>query len=406
MSEAIIIGGGASGMFASIYLARRGFSVTVIEQNEKLGKKLFITGKGRCNFTNDCTRQEFMENVMQNPKFLYSAVSDFPPARMIEELNGFGLKTKVERGNRAFPESDHAYDVIDVLKKQMKAAGVNVLLNTKVEKIIVRNGAVVGVKTEKKQYDAERVIVATGGVSYPATGSTGDGFRFAKTLGHSVTDLYPSLTAISCSDEFCEELQGLSLKNVSLTVHSKKKEIFSGFGEMLFTHFGISGPVVLTASSVIGPRIGKEELSAEIDLKPAVDHEKVDAHFLRLFAENANRSLENAVRPYFPSSLVPVILKLADVDPEKKVHDITKEERTRLVSVTKGMPVHITGLRGFEEAVITKGGVSVKEIDPGTMESKLVKGLYFIGEVLDVDALTGGFNLQIAWSTAYAAGNA
>ena len=405
MANAIIIGGGAAGMFASIFLAEQGFSVTLIEKNEKLGKKLFITGKGRCNFTNDCTPSEFMENVTDNPKFLYSALSAFPPQKMIEQLNAWGLKTKVERGNRAFPESDHAYDVIDVLKKEMKKAGVNVILDTAVEKIIIRDGHVIGVRTDKKQYDGERVLVATGGLSYPATGSTGDGYRFAKETGHTVTELYPSLTAISCSDDFCEQLQGLSLKNVCLSVRRGKKEIFSDFGEMLFTHFGISGPLVLTASSKIGPLIGKEDLEAFIDLKPAVDEKKADAHFLRLFAENENRSVENAIRPYFPSSLVPVVLKCAGLEPEKKVHDITKEERASLISATKALPLHFSSLRGFEEAVVTKGGVSVKEIDPKTMESRLVKGLYFIGEVLDADALTGGFNLQIAWSTAYEAGN-
>ena len=404
MANIVVIGGGAAGMLCSVMAAGNGHSVTVLEKNEKLGKKLFITGKGRCNFTNDCPLQDFLGHVPGNPKFLYSSLSAFTPRDMIRTLNDCGLKTKVERGNRAFPESDHAYDVIDVLKKEMKKAGVEVFLNTAADKILIRDGAVTGVSAGKKTFAADRVIVATGGLSYPATGSTGDGYTFAKEAGHTVTELYPSLVSISCEEDFCGTLQGLSLKNVSLTIRSGRKEIFSEFGEMMFTHYGITGPIVLSASSLIGPRLAKGKLSASIDLKPAVDEEKADAHFLRLFAENENRSAANAVRPYFPSSMVPVIFSLSGIDPEKKVHEITKAERAALVSVTKGMPLTLTHLRGYEEAVITKGGVSVREIDPKTMQSKKVRGLYFIGEVLDADALTGGFNLQIAWSTAAAAG--
>lgn len=399
-------------MLCSIFLAQRGYEVTVLEQNEKLGKKLFITGKGRCNITNDCTEEAFFDHVVTNPKFLYGAYHAYSAQDMIHTLNDFGLATKTERGNRVFPVSDHASDVIDTLKNKMKETGVKVLLNTPVKEIITNVDMdkgirlVSGVRTPKGVFEADRVIIAAGGLTYPATGATGDGFAFARRLGLEVTDCSPSLVEILLDDPFTKDLEGLTLKNVTLSVSARKKTVFSEFGEMLFTRNGISGPIVLSASSIAGPLIGTTDLEAHIDLKPAISDETLDQHILRLFAENENKGVQNAIRALYPASLVPVIISVSGIDPMKKVHDITKEERLALLHATKNFPIHLRELGGFEEAVITKGGVSVKEVNPKTMESKKIKGLYFTGEVLDVDALTGGFNLQIAWSTAYVAGNA
>ncbi len=395
-------------MLAAILLGQKGCSVTLLEKNEKLGKKLFITGKGRCNFTNDCTKNEFFENVVSNPRFLYSAYHCLNPQDLIRLFESWGLKTKVERGKRAFPKSDHAYDVIDVLKKKLAEAHVRIKLNTAVTDVLTEDGRVTGVMASEKGaapvfYEADHVLIATGGESYPSTGSDGDGFRFASKAGISVTDRYPSLVSLNCAEEYCGEMQGLSLKNVELHVFDGKKEIFHEFGEMMFTHYGVTGPIVLTASAKIGPLIGSKTLSAYIDLKPAVSQEMLSARFRRLFEENLNKELKNVIHELYPALLSPVIPGAAGVNPEKKIHDITKEERESLIRTTKHFPLTFTGRRGFDEAVITKGGVSVREIDPRSMECKKIRGLYFIGEVLDVDALTGGFNLQIAWSTAAAA---
>ena len=434
MSKIIVIGGGAAGMMSAILLGRKGHTVTLLEKNEKLGKKLFITGKGRCNFTNDCTRDEFLENVVTNPRFLYSALDVMNPQDVIALFESWGLATKVERGRRAFPASDHSYDVIDTLKKQLKAAGVKVMLHTCVTGLILEEGVCKGVKYvssaetevgersgerrsdagDKSGFDrvktmyADRVIVATGGISYASTGSTGDGYRFAEEAGLHLTDRYPSLVPVCCAEEYCRTMQGLSLKNVELVVREGKKEIFREFGEMMFTHFGITGPIVLSMSAKIGkkiadPSLRKKPLEAWIDLKPAITEEQLDARFVRIFEENKNKQLKNVLGELYPSAMQAVIPAVSGVDDTRVNHDITKQERAALVQTTKHFPLTLTALRGYEEAVVTKGGVSVKDIDPKTMQAKQVPGLYFIGEVLDLDAQTGGYNLQIAWSTAASA---
>ena len=422
----VIIGGGASGMMAGILLGEKGHRVTLVEQNEKLGKKLYITGKGRCNFTNNCTENEFLDAVLSNPRFLYSALGVLSPQDTIDLFKQWGLKTKVERGRRAFPASDRSADVLDMLRRKLKEAHVKVLLDTRCTRISFDESGVNGVYIEKAArkaereagvhrfeeekfagaketfLTAERVIVATGGISYRSTGATGDGYRFAREAGLKVTETCPSLVPIVCAEEYLRDMQGLSLKNVTLTVKTGKKVLFEEQGELMFTHFGITGPLVLSASGRIGPLIGKKPLTAYIDLKPAVSEEMLDRRFLAVFAENQNRTLENALNGIYPSGMLPVIPRAAGVSPDKRVHDITKADREALIGVTKRFPLTFTALKGFDEAVVTKGGVSVKEIDPRTMEAKRVRGLYFTGEVLDLDALTGGYNLQIAWSTAAA----
>ena len=393
-------------MMCGILLGEKGHHVVILEQNERIGKKLYITGKGRCNFTNDCTRDAFLDSVKSNPRFLYSAYDVCSPQDIIEKFESWGMKTKVERGKRAFPASDKSSDVIDTLRKELKKNRVKVLLNTKVTEILTDNGAVCGVKAvssnESSTYAADHVIVATGGISYRSTGSTGDGYMFAEKLGLKVTTRYPSLVPMNCAEEYCRQMQGLSLKNAELHIKKGKKEVFSGFGELMFTHFGITGPLVLTASADLATVIGREHLSSWIDLKPAVSEEQLDSRILRLFDSNANKAVKNVIGELYPAKMTPVILMLSGIDPDTKVHDITKEQRAAIIGATKQFPITITTLRGYEEAVVTKGGVSVREIDPKTMESKKVSGLYFIGEVLDLDAYTGGFNLQIAWSTAAA----
>ncbi|MBQ6036799.1 MAG: NAD(P)/FAD-dependent oxidoreductase [Lachnospiraceae bacterium] len=417
MSErAVVIGGGAAGMFASIQLAKRGMDVMVLEKNEKLGKKVFITGKGRCNFTNVCDEETFFRSVMRNPKFLYSAYHAFRAQDTVEFFENAGMPVKVERGRRAFPVSDHAYDVTDALKRLMKRYGVNVLLNT--EAVRIETGGekqVTGVyfRSKEKNTDsqeemgyaaAERVIIATGGLSYPSTGSTGDGYRFARETGHTVTDCTPSLVPL-LTEENVSELAGLSLKNVTLTI-LKPKKMSSEIGEMLFTHKGISGPLVLTASSILAGEKCTFPVGAEIDLKPGITEEELDRRIVRLFEEHGAKNLSNLLRELFPVSMINWMIRLCGLDGTEKGRDVTRKERNILVRMTKHFPLMITGNAGYAEAVITKGGVSVKEIDPKTMMSKKIKGLYFTGEVIDTDALTGGFNLQIAWSTAFAAGNA
>ena len=406
MSNIAVIGAGAAGMMSAILIAEQGHSVTVFEQNERIGKKLYITGKGRCNFTNACSRDNFLSSVISNPRFLYSAYDTMDSEAVIDFFERHGMKTKIERGNRAFPASDKSADVIDTLRDAMRRQGVKVRLRSRVTRILTDEERVTGLAVlnpddgVEKCLDFDRVIVATGGLSYPSTGATGDGLRFAGELGLRVTKTSPSLVPIECEERYCEEMQGLSLRNVELHIKSGKKEVFDEFGEMMFTHFGVTGPLILTASARIGQLIGKKELRTYIDLKPAVSEEKLDDRILRLFAENPNKAVQNVVNELYPAKMLPVILDLCGIDAGKKVHDVTKGERLQIVQMTKRFPLTFTRLRGYNEAVITKGGVSGREIDPGSMEAKKIEGIHFVGEVLDVDALTGGFNLQIAWCTA------
>ena len=421
--KVVIIGGGAAGMLCGALAAEGGAEVTVLEQNEKLGKKLFITGKGRCNFTNACSAEEFRANVVTNAKFLYSASEALTSEDVIALFESWGLRTKVERGRRAFPASDHSSDVIRVLSNRLKAKGANVILNARALRIITEEDVtgedvtgedvtdgeppvISGVEYETHGRSfwirADAVVLATGGLSYPSTGSTGDGYSFARKMNLAVTDLMPSLVPMNCRGEYIKELQGLSLRNVELIIRDGKKEVFRDFGELLFTHFGISGPLVLSASAKTGPLIGKKELTSRIDLKPAISGEEFGARLQKIFDENAKKQLKNVLHECYPAKMVPVILRIAGIDGGKRCCDIRGNEREQLVLATKAFPVSIISLRGYNEAVITKGGVSVREIDPKTMAAKKVKGLYLIGELLDVDAFTGGYNLQIAWCTAAA----
>ena len=412
MSHVIVVGGGAAGMFAAIAAAKNGHQVTLYEKNEKLGKKIFITGKGRCNITNAAEMEELFDAVVTNSKFLYSSFYGYTNQNVIDFFEDAGVPVKIERGNRVFPISDHSSDVIRALEREMKKVGVKVCLNTEVKSVEAEKGKFnkVVLKDTTTQ-TADACIVATGGLSYRSTGSTGDGFRFAENVGHKVTQCFPSLVPMETKEPWICELQGLSLRNVEAKILDGKKELYKDFGEMLFTHFGVSGPLIISASSYVGKKFmdkngQKKELTLEIDLKPALTEEQLDQRVLRDFEENHNRQFKNAITKLFPTKLIPVMLELGGIDPEKKVNSIEKEERKQFVHLIKHFRMTLTGLRDYPEAIITKGGVNVKEIDPGTMESKLVKGLYFAGEVLDLDALTGGFNLQIAWSTGYAAGNA
>lgn len=412
MSHVIVVGGGAAGMFAAIAAAKNGHQVTLYEKNEKLGKKIFITGKGRCNITNAADMEELFDAVVTNSKFLYSSFYGYTNQNVIDFFEDAGVPVKIERGNRVFPISDHSSDVIRALEREMKKVGVKVCLNTEVKSVEAEKGKFdkVVLKDTTTQ-TADACIVATGGLSYRSTGSTGDGFRFAENVGHKVTQCFPSLVPMETKEPWICELQGLSLRNVEAKILDGKKELYKDFGEMLFTHFGVSGPLIISASSYVGKKFmdkngQKKELTLEIDLKPALTEEQLDQRVLRDFEENHNRQFKNAITKLFPTKLIPVMLELGGINPEKKVNSIEKEERKQFVHLIKHFRMTLTGLRDYPEAIITKGGVNVKEIDPGTMESKLVKGLYFAGEVLDLDALTGGFNLQIAWSTGYAAGNA
>ena len=412
MSHVIVVGGGAAGMFAAIAAAKNGHQVTLYEKNEKLGKKIFITGKGRCNITNAADMEELFDAVVTNSKFLYSSFYGYTNQNVIDFFEDAGVPVKIERGNRVFPISDHSSDVIRALEREMKKVGVKVCLNTEVKSVEAEKGKFnkVVLKDTTAQ-TADACIVATGGLSYRSTGSTGDGFRFAENVGHKVTQCFPSLVPMETKEPWICELQGLSLRNVEAKILDGKKELYKDFGEMLFTHFGVSGPLIISASSYVDKKFmdkngQKKELTLEIDLKPALTEEQLDQRVLRDFEENHNRQFKNAITKLFPTKLIPVMLELGGIDSEKKVNSIEKEERKQFVHLIKHFCMTLTGLRDYPEAIITKGGVNVKEIDPGTMESKLVKGLYFAGEVLDLDALTGGFNLQIAWSTGYAAGNA
>ena len=405
MSKILVVGGGAAGMMAAVTAARRGKNVLLLEKNEKLGKKLFITGKGRCNLTNSAEVEELFNAVVSNPKFLYSSFYSFTNDQVIGFFEELGVKTKVERGGRVFPESDHSSDVIRALEQEMKRLGVRISLRTEVKEILTEDGRAKGVRLSSgRTIAADAVIVAAGGLSYPSTGSTGDGYRFARECGHKVTDLSPALVPMEVKEWYAKELMGLSLRNIGIRITDGKKKLYEEFGEMLFTHYGVTGPVILSASSIVGKKLKEHPLTLHIDLKPALTEEQLDKRVLREFEANHNRQFKNAVDSLFPAKLRPVAIELSGIPEEKKVNEVTKEERLHFVRLIKDFSMTLTGLRGYHEAIITKGGVSVKEIDPGTMESKLVKGLYFAGEVLDLDAVTGGYNLQIAWSTGYLAG--
>ncbi len=403
MSKVVVVGGGAAGMFASVFYAKKGNEVHVLEKNEKLGKKLYITGKGRCNITNACDTEDLFNNVISNKKFLYSAFYTYNNHDVMNFFEEEGLKIKVERGNRVFPESDKSQDVINTLKKAMHRYGVEVHYNTEVKELIIEEGTVKGVVlANNKKIMADIVTVATGGFSYQSTGSTGDGYRFAREAGHTIVPLSPSLVPFNVKEEWIKDLQGLSLRNIEGTIYCGKKKIYSEFGELLFTHFGVSGPIIISASSYVTKYVDKE-LKLVIDLKPALTTEQLDDRILRDFDSNINKCFRNSLDALLPKKIIPIIILKSGIDEDKKVNEITKEERHNLVNVIKNFELTLNGYRSYNEAIITKGGVSVKEINPQTMESKLVNNLYFIGEVLDLDALTGGFNLQIAWSTAYMA---
>lgn len=438
MGRVAVIGGGAAGMMAAVTAAANGHEVSLFEKNEKLGKKIYITGKGRCNLTNNCETEALLQAVCTNRKFLYSAFYGFDSQAAIRFFEEAGMPTKTERGNRVFPVSDHSSDVIAALAAKLRERGVKLHLNAEVWEILYGQDAarqsgeqegvgeketgkaareaaqekdrksgrhVAGVRLSSgRDVPCDAVIVATGGLSYPTTGSTGDGYRFAREAGHQVTDCSPSLVPMETDGDWAQQLQGLSLRNVEVSIHDGKKLLYREFGEMMFTHFGVTGPLILTASSVVQKRLREHPLELEIDLKPALTREQLDARILREFEAGKNRQFKTILTTLFPAKLIPVMLRRCRIPAEKPVHEITREERQVLLMYTKRFPLTLTGLRGYNEAVITRGGVDVREVDPATMESKKARGLYFAGEVLDLDAVTGGFNLQIAWSTGYAAG--
>lgn len=410
MSKVIVVGGGPAGAFAAYFAAKNGHQVTLLEKNEKLGKKLYITGKGRCNITNASDIEELFRNVCSNPKFLYSAFYSFTNEQVIDFFESYGLRTKIERGNRVFPVSDHSSDVIATLAKALRDVGVEVRLHTEVGGLLTETNEeqnhICGVRLANgEKLSADAVVVATGGCSYRPTGSTGDGYRFAEEVGHRIVEPTPSLVPFETKEDWVTDLQGLSLKNVAFKIVNGKKTLYEDFGEMLFTHFGVSGPMILSASASLQPKYLKEDLRAYIDLKPALDLDTLDKRILREFEEAVNKQFKNVVPKLLPAKMVPVMIELSGIDGEKRVNEITKEERHGFVKLLKNLPITIIGVRGWSEAIITKGGVSVKEVNPSTMESKKVQGLFLCGEVLDLDAMTGGFNLQIAWSTGYLAGN-
>lgn len=404
MSKVIVVGGGAAGMMACHAAAMCGHQVTLLEKNEKLGKKIYITGKGRCNLTNASDMEALFANVMSNRKFLYSAFYTFDNNQVIDLFEMNGMATKTERGNRVFPVSDHSSDVISTMAKVLKNDNVEVKLNTTVQSLIIKKNKACGVIVNGKEISADNVILCTGGLSYPSTGSTGDGYEFAKKAGHRITDCTPSLVPFNIREEWVKDLQGLSLKNSAVTIYDEKKKLYSDFGEMLFTHFGVSGPMILSASGNIKAAEFAKPLKLVIDLKPAMTEEQLDKRILRDFDENKNKQFRNSVSKLLPSKLIPIIIDLSGIDPDKKVNEISKEERNHFVHLLKNLTMTINGLRGWNEAIITKGGINVKDVNPSTMESKLVSNLFFAGEVLDLDAMTGGYNLQIAWSTGYLAG--
>ena len=407
MRKIAIIGAGPAGLMAAITVAEcdKTASVILFEKNERPARKLMITGKGRCNVTNNCDNDTLLLNIPKNPRFLYSAFGAFNTADVMSFFEKAGVPLKTERGNRVFPVSDKSVHIVDALVKKAKQAGVKII-NATISEILAENGKVYGVKTQNGDiYEADACLISTGGASYPLTGSTGDGYRIARNLGHTITEIKPSLVPLCAHEGFCSTLSGLSLKNVTFTVfeEGKKKPIFKEMGEMLFTHFGVSGPLVMSASAYMR-YMDKKQYTAFIDLKPALSEEQLSARILRDFEEQKNRDFANSLDKLLPKSMVPVIVKLSGIAGSTKVNQITKEQRMSLVSLLKALPLHITGTRPIEEAIVTSGGVTVKEINPSTMESKLIAGLYFAGEVIDVDAFTGGFNLQIAFSTGYLAG--
>ena len=400
--DGIVIGGGPAGMFAAITAAGRGQKVLLLERNDRLGKKLLITGKGRCNVTNDCTSEEILQNIPRNSRFLFSAMAAFPPAKIMEFLEKEGCALKTERGNRVFPVTDKSFSVLDALKSAMRRQGVAVK-TARVKKILTVEGRACGVQTESGVITAGWVILATGGVSYPATGSTGDGYAMAKDLGHTIVAPEGSLVPLETAGTDCQEMQGLALRNCGVKlVNAKNKVLYKDFGELLFTHFGVSGPTVLSASC----HLKGEGCKLIIDLKPALDEGKLNDRILRDLELYQNRAMENALTDLLPRSMIPVVLRRLEIDPAMQANSLTKQKRRAMVELLKAFPVEITGKRPVAEAIITSGGVKTGEIDPKTMESKKVPGLYFAGEIIDCDAYTGGFNLQIAWTTAYAAGMA
>jgi len=403
MRKVVVIGGGASGLFASYASACKGNQTILLEKNEKLGKKIYITGKGRCNLTSSVSIEEFFNNVVSNPKFLYSAINNLSPKDTMLLFENNGLKLKIERGNRVFPLSDKASDVTKTMERLIVSNGVDVRLNTTVNDILIEDGCVKGVNTDKGKISCDSVIICTGGISYPLTGSTGDGYRFAKELGHSITDIKPALVGIELVGNDFLQMQGLALKNVKLTAKHNNKSVYEDFGELLFTHFGISGPIVLSCSSKIN-KLNVSDVELFIDLKPALDEQTLDKRLLREFAENNVKNLSNVMRSLLPSSLINCVMRQARLYRDKKCCEITAVERRNLLFAIKSLSFRVSKLRPVKEAIITSGGVNVKEISPKTMESKLIKGLFFAGEVLDVDAFTGGFNLQLAFSTGYTAG--
>lgn len=423
MKKMIVVGGGAAGMMAAIYASEH-YNVILLEQNDRLGRKLFITGKGRCNLTNDCDSDTFLKNVVSNSKFMYSAIHSFDCRDTMKVFQNMGLSVKTERGSRVFPSSDHSSDVISVLSSRMRIRNVDVRLNSKVTGICTEKldeepeagkfiSRVTGVMCNGEFLPADAVIIATGGMSYPLTGSTGDGYKWAKELGLGITEPEPALVPVVIKETFCKDLMGLSLKNVKVTFTAlknpeaglkKDKVIFEDFGEMLFTHFGVSGPVILSASSYLHKYLNCR-IRLRLDLKPALNEKQLDERILRDFAKYSNKQFRNALDDLLPRRLIPVVIKQTGMDPFKRVNEITHAERGLVVKTLKAFDMYVEGLRGFDEAIVTKGGISVKEIHPKTMEAKKVKGLRFAGEIIDVDALTGGFNLQIAWSTGYLAGS-
>lgn len=404
MAKTIVIGGGAAGMMAAYAAAMCGNEVSLYEKNEKLGKKVYITGKGRCNVTNACETQDLLGNIVTNPKFMYSPIYTFDNNMVQSFMEEWGCPLKVERGNRVFPQSDKSYDVINALIRAMRENKVDINLDSHVSDILTENGHVTGVRVNGCDVECDNVILATGGYSYPSTGSTGEGHTMASKLGHHITKCMPALVPFTAAEEWVKELQGLSLRNCGVTIYDGDHKIYEDFGELLFTHFGVSGPTVLSASSYAVDIIRKRPLRLVIDLKPALDEKQLDARILRDFEANINRKFMNSLDKLFPKSLIPVIIERSGIDAQCRVNEITRDKRQGLVKLIKNFDVTLTGLRGFNEAIITHGGVDVKEIDSSTMESKLIKGLYFAGEMIDVDAVTGGFNLQVAWSTGYLAG--
>ena len=402
-TDVVVIGGGAAGMMCAYTAACGGSSVVLLDPNRQLGRKVRITGKGRCNVCNNCDEKTVLKNIPGDGRFLYSALNRLSPADTMTFFESLGVPLKTERGNRVFPVSDRAHDIADALANALTDAGVQIL-HTKAKKILTRDGAVSGVVTESETIECEAAVVCTGGLSYPATGSTGDGLRFAKALGHSVTEPRASLVPLESNDPWCPELQGFSLRNVTLTAYDEtNKTLYSELGEMLFTHFGVSGPLVLSASAHLRD-FANHQYRLEIDLKPGLDDKKLDARVLRDFEKYANREFKNALFDLAGRTMVPVLVRLSGIPEDQKVNTITREQRHALVTLLKHFPVSVSGARPIAEAIVTAGGVNLKEINPRTMESKLTHGLYFAGEVLDLDAYTGGFNLQIAWSTGYTAG--